>query len=275
MDEAIATRHSGLQGMDPPEQGSPEAAVNVSAVASEGMSQNPNNASNATSGYFGEPTDTLEVSQTESQYSGNDDNLVDSPPEHTGDAPSYGGSLDEDAVEGDDDDQVPVYSYSESPQKGDEYYHNQAQSRDDQYYDSPEPLKDQPGSQDHEFFNAHSGGGEDEDDYPASSFEQQGQMGRHPDDFHDGGYYEDTDVDASPTGEYMTGGQGESPSPINMDHLRRLGTPQQQSPARPASMAASPMSQGSANSVSEYSHSSAMRGAQELLKRNRQRRHEQ
>ena len=272
MDEAIGTRQNGPpeqslhQGMDPP--GSQDPAVDENAVASEAMSaENPNNVSNASSGYYSGPADTLDVSKTESQYSTND--IMDSPG-HAGDAPSYGG---EDGVV---DDEVPAYSYSDSPDKDDEYFHhNREQSRDDQYYDSPEGLKDQPGSQDHEFFNAHSGGGEDEDDYPASSFEQQGHMGRHPDDqYHDGGYYEDEasprmDLQHSPRPEYFRG--GESPSPIKMDHLRRLGTPQQQNPAA----AASPMSQGSANSVSEYSHSSAMRGAQELLKRNRKRRHEQ
>ena len=184
MDEAIGTRYSGSQGMDPPEQGTPERAVDASGIMNESLSQNQNNISHASSRFVEGPADTLEVSQGANQYPATDTHDMDTPTGTAGDAPSYG-SPGADAVNiEDDDDQVPVYSYSESPQKGEEYFaQNQEQSRDDQYY---EPLKEQSGSQDHEFFNAHSGGGEDEDDYPPSSFDQQQETGRHPDDFHEG-----------------------------------------------------------------------------------------
>jgi hypothetical protein len=173
-------------------------------------------------------------------------------------------------------------SYYNDPEIGpygehaaDDYVYSHS-TREDQYYDSPEGIKDQPGSQDHEFFNAHSVEGDAEDDEivmdpdtVVSSFDPQGHIGRHPDDqFINGEYYEEQEVDGDSQHEQQ------SPLPINADHLRRLG----QSPPQPKSPHAmtSPMSAASSqNSVSEYSHSSAMRGAQELLRRNRLRRQQQ
>ena len=294
LDEAIGTRKAAgppggyethQQGMDPPEHLPADPEIDDSVVASEAMSGgNPNNTSNASGSYYSHPDDPLQVSKTESQYS--------SP--GGGDAPSYNGGV----YIADDNENVPVYSYSASPEKGgDEYYHHHPheQSRDDQYYDSPEGLlPDHPGSQDHEFFNAPSGNGEEEEDYDPNvvqSFDPHEHMVGHPDDHQfspagSGSYYDDEassgrlELQESSSAEYFRGGgqNGESPSPIKMDHLRSLGRnpqQQQQSPHRPTAMA-SPISQASSqNSVSEYSHSSAMRGAQELLKRNRQRRHEQ
>ena len=155
----------------------------------------------------------------------------------------------------------------------DDYVYSHS-TREGQYYDSPEGIKDQPGSQDHEFFNAHSGEGDAEDgamgidpDTVVSSFDPQGHLGRHPDDqFINGEYYEE-EVDGDIQDEQQ------SPLPINADHLRRLG--QNPQPKSPRAMA-SPMSAASSqNSGSEYSHSSAMRGAQELLRRNRLRRQQQ
>lgn len=300
LDEAMATRKaSGPPGvsaamqqhqiqhrMDPPEQMPPDPEVDGSVLEEH----NPHIISNASGSYY---SNTQEISKDNSHYS----NAMDSPGQAEA-APQY------------DEDGMPQYGYSFSPgEKGDDGYYHQDQSRDDQYYDSPDGLQNQPGSQDHEFFNAPSGGGEDDEDYEpsnASSFDHQGHMGRHPDDHLQGhmarhpddhlgpmghpdddymghpddhqygNYYgEEEEPDArlelqeSSSAEYFRGDA--SPSPIKTDRLRQLGRKKQVQ--SPASAMASPQSQ--ASSVSEYSHSSAMRGAQELLKRNRQRRHEQ
>jgi hypothetical protein len=261
LDEAIATRKAGLQphqqhqGMDPPEDHPPGAEAGESIVAGEGE---PFNLSNASGSYYAE-NEGMEVSKTESQF----------------------GEDEFDTTSFQQDDGVADYSYNSSPEKqvGDYY---QDQSREDQYYDSPEGLKDQPGSQDHEFFNAPSGGGDDDEedeDYDPStvpSFDPRNHMGHHPDDhnYSNGGYFDEpsskVDLQESSGAEYYH--QQQSPSPIKVDHLRRLGQKKSQ---HNASAMTSPTSQASSqNSVSEYSHSSAMRGAQELLKRNRQRRQE-
>ena len=261
--------------MDPPEHLPPDPEVDESVAVSGTTSPNrSHNMSNTESYYSQQPE---EVSKADdSQYS--EDHM--SP--DRGDAPSY-----------DEHGETPQYSYSMSPDK--ESYYDQEQSRDDQYYDSPEQLKNTPGSQDHEFFNAPSGGGEDEEEYEpsmVSSFDPHSHL-RHPDDITHGemtnehpydDYYDEDDPEddsrlelkESESSDYYRG-NGASPSPIKVDHLRQLGRKNQQSsPRRGTSAMASPMSQASSqNSVSEYSHSSAMRGAQELLKRNRQRRHEQ
>ncbi|CAB9515906.1 expressed unknown protein [Seminavis robusta] len=335
MDEAMDTpRKAGPpgsnlhhQGMDPPEHLPQEPEPDDSVAVSEGTSQNPNSAS-----YYSHP-DALEDSNAESQYSpearspsrhdapsfGSPDySIPASPPDYgTPASPNdYAGTPVSPPNEYDDTpvsppneygtpgtpvDAAPQYSYSVSPGKEeDEYYqdHHPEQSRDDQYYDTPEVmtpdgLKEQPGSQDHEFFNAPSVG-EEEDDYePASSsFDPSGHIGRHPDDYPPDdyqhanpgspGYYDDEEghsrleVQESSSAEYFRGHEDDSPSPIKIDHLRRLGRKKGGAPHNGNVSVTSPSSQASSqNSVSEYSHSSAMRGAQELLKRNRQRRHEQ
>jgi len=239
--------------MDPPERGSSEPDVDESAIASHGVDD----------GVRDERHNTM-------------NEMVDSPGQIE-DSPSY--------IAGDEN---PQYPYDDK---------NLEQARDDRYYDSPECLKDQNGSQDHEFFNAHSGGVDDEDEFAESYFDHGAMNGRHPDDhFNDGAYYEndpmqqeaprpdfyderyykDDPMQQEAPGPDDYGGESDISSPIKADHLRRLGREAEESPKRSSAVAAeSPMSQGSAQSISEFSHTSAMKGAQELLKRNRQRRHEQ
>jgi len=271
LDEAIGTR---MGGMDPPEHKPREPEVDESMAVSEGASSNPNNISNGGGSYYSHPDDQpQEVSKSDSQYS----NEMETSPAR-GDAPSYDG-------------EPPAYSYSPSPEKSAEYYQHQEQSRDDQYYDSPDGLKEHTGSQDHEFFNAHSGGGEEEDDFDPDavpSFDPTEHMVGHPDDQQYAtnaapGYYGEDESPArlelqeSSSAEYFRGGHGEdSPSPIKTDHLRSLGrTSAQMSPHRPHALGTPTSQVSSQNSVSEFSHTSAMRGAQELLKRNRLRRQQQ
>jgi hypothetical protein len=303
MDEVMSTRKVGppgtnvLHGIDPPEHLPHD--VDESFVASEA-----NNASSNVSGsYYSQTDDALH----EQQYSPSSD-IMQSPLRPGCDAPTFRSPASTNihgtpATPG----STPQYSYSVSPahKEDDGYYHHyqqrEQQSRDDQYYDdtpdgefTPDGLNEQPGSHDHEFFNAPSAGGEEDEDYAASivsSFDPQGQVGRHPDDyqhFNEGGDYYEDELDSrlelqesSSSVEHFRGGDEEnSPSPIKTDHLRRLGrkTEQEASPHGPnanVNMTSPTSLVSSQNSVSEYSHSSAMRGAQELLKRNRQRRHEQ
>lgn len=181
------------------------------------------------------------------------------------------------------------YSYNSNPDE--EYYDDEQLSRNQQYYDSPDGPPQQAGSQDHEFFNAPSGGAEDvsTEGYTSSAFDPRNMS--HPEDGQMPGGYSYDDEGSSRFQEssveyhqhHMNQSQ-DSSSPIKTDHLKRLARHQQPhqqpSPTSHNGSAAannliSPTSQvSSQHSVSEFSHSSAMRGAQELLKRNRQRRQE-